>query len=100
MARYINENTLDPHSGNLKLRLDDESHYPVLSDAKRPCCGLCRWVEKLRDIRVRGANVVSCDKCWVSLCISCFKPFHTIADIKKLKEKVLENKEIKKEKED
>jgi hypothetical protein len=80
--RRINDVALDPHNGSLRRCLDDEMHYPVKADAKRPYCSLCRWAERDHDHKMRS-NIVSCDKCSVSLCISCFKPFHTISTISK-----------------
>ena len=89
-ARRINDAALDPQNGSLRRRLDDDMHYPVKADAKRPCCSLCRWAEQDRDHKMRS-NIVSCDKCGVSLCINCFKPFHTISTVSKLRSEVKKN---------
>ena len=83
----INDTTLDPLKGTLWMRLDDDSHYPVLPNAKRPCCRLCQWVETAWDKNKVISNVLFCDKCHVSLCVACFKPFHTISDVKKWSQK-------------
>jgi hypothetical protein len=58
-------------------------------------CSLCHWAMKektSRDkCRVGGVHVGTCDKCNVSLCLSCFKPFHTISDIERLRSDVRKN---------
>ena len=92
-ARRVNDSTLDPRSGVLRGRLDDDVHYPIPPpDAKRPCCSLCQWVQKTREQKNRS-NISYCEKCNVSLCVLCFKPFHTISDVKKLKSQVRDNME-------
>jgi hypothetical protein len=82
-AQRVNDIVLDLHNGSLRRYLDDDIHYPVIADAKRPCCSLCRWAKQDHNFEMRS-NIVSCDKCSVSLCKSCFKPFHTISSISKL----------------
>jgi len=92
-ARRINEVSLDPLSGALWIWLDDHVHYLVLPAAKWPCCSLCWWVEPNWDAnREWCLNIGTCDKCNVSLCISCFKPIHRISDLKKLKNEVMKSK--------
>jgi len=41
--------------------------------------------------RIRGVHVSRCDKCNISLCLACFKPIHTISDVKQLKSDVKKN---------
>ena len=98
-ARKVSDATLDATSGELRIRIDNDFHYPVPPGSnKYPPCSLCRWALKdgnSRDARVRGASVTTCDRCNVSLCISCFKPFHTIADVNKLKSEVKKRNEAK-----
>jgi hypothetical protein len=47
-ARKVSDASLDPNNGALRIRLDDDQHFPVNPTTKRPCCSLCRWVEKER----------------------------------------------------
>jgi hypothetical protein len=98
-ARKFTDVTLDATSGELKIQLDNDFHYPVPPGSnKYPPCSLCRWVLKdgnSRDTRTRGASVTTCDWCNVSLCISCFKPFHTITDVNKLKSEVRKRNETR-----
>jgi hypothetical protein len=43
-GRKVNDKTLDPTSGDLKIRLDADFHYPVPPGKnKYPPCSLCRW---------------------------------------------------------
>lgn len=79
----VSNASLDPNSGTLRIRLDDDQHFPIIPTSKRPCCSLCRWVEQEKDVKNRSGIVV-CDKCKVSLCIDCFKPFHTVSSVSKL----------------
>jgi hypothetical protein len=95
----VTDSTLDPTSGELKVRLDNDFHYPTPPPGnKYPPCSLCRWALSdgtSRDTRVRGASISTCDRCNVSLCLSCFKPFHTITDVAKLKSEVRKRHESK-----
>lgn len=98
-GRRVNDTTLDPVKGDLSFRLDADFHYPVPHpEGKYPPCALCRWAlqdDDSRDNRVRGASVSCCDKCNVSLCIRCFKPFHTITDVGKLRSEIKKNNKEK-----
>ncbi len=99
----VNDKTLDPTTEDLKIHLGADFHYPVpLGKNKYLPCSLClcRWALQdgsSRNNRVRGASISTCDKCNVSLCISCFKPFHTITSVDKLGSEVKRNEELKKE---
>jgi hypothetical protein len=95
-ARKVSDASLDPNNGALRIRLDDDQHFPVNPTTKRPCCSLCRWVEKEKDVKNRS-GIVLCDKCQVSLCIDCFKPFHTVSSVSKLRSEVVKNKLQEKE---
>jgi Transposase IS4 len=90
-SKKVSDASLDPNNGSLCIRLDDDQHFPVIPTSKRPCCSLCRWVEQEKDIKNRSGIVV-CDKCQVSLCIDCFKPFHTVSSVSKLRSEVIKNK--------
>jgi ribosomal protein L37AE/L43A len=88
MAR-VNDAALDPTTGALKGRLDENYvHYPEPSTAKQPCCSLCHLVHPNRNVRTY-TDVFQCDICKAHLCIKCFKPFHTIASVGNLKSQVL-----------
>ncbi len=99
-GRKVNDSSLDPTSGELKIRLDVDFHYPITpASNKYPPCSLCHWALKdgdSRNSRVRGSSISTCDRCNVSLCISWFKPFHTITDVNKLKSEVKKRNEAKK----
>lgn len=94
-GRKVNDGSLDSTSGDLRMRLDADFHYPIpLPKNKYPPCSLCRWALKdgsSRDNRVQGASVSTCDKCNVYLCLACYKPFHTIMDVEKLRSEVRKN---------
>ena len=95
-GKRVNDATLDPISGDLCIHLDNDFHYPIVPDTKnKPCCSLCQWAQPNGNNRnewVRGASVTSCDKCNVCLCVSCFKPFHMLPDVKTLKSQIAKNK--------
>ncbi len=66
-GRKVNDKTLDPTSGDLKICLDADFHYPVPPGKnKYPPCSLCHWALQdgaSRNNRVRGASISTCDKC-------------------------------------
>jgi len=96
-SKKVSNASLDPSNGALRMRLDDDQHFPIFSTiTKRPCCSLCRWVEQEKDIKNRS-GIIACDKCNVFLCIGCFKPFHTVSSVSKLRSEVLKNKQVSKE---
>jgi hypothetical protein len=88
-ARAVNESSLDPKVGALKGRLNDNYvHFPEPSTAKQPCCSLCRFVAPNKNVRTY-TSVFQCDICKVHLCVTCFKPFHTVTSVKNLKSQVI-----------
>jgi hypothetical protein len=87
-AECVKDKSLDPVSGSLRARLNSDYHYIQPSDAKYPVCALCRWAHGDHSQRVRGRIVGCCDKCEVNLCLGCFKMFHTISNVNKLKSEV------------
>jgi len=95
----INNKSLDPTTGDLRIRLDADFHNPVPPcKNKYPPCSLCCWALQdgsLRNNRVQGAYISTCDKCNVSLCLSCFKPFYTVTNVDKLRSEVKKNEELK-----
>ena len=88
-APRVNDASLDPTSGTLCGRLNDNFlHYPEASTVKQACCSLCRLVNPNKNVRTYSL-VFQCDQCMVHLCVACFKPFHTIASVKHLKSHVM-----------
>lgn len=91
----VNDKTLDATVGDLKLRLDTDFHYPILPGInKYSPCRLCRWAlqdGKERHNQCHGASISTCDRCTVLLCLSCFKPFHTITNVDKFKPEIKKN---------
>jgi hypothetical protein len=92
-AKHVNNNSLDPVTGSLRDRLGTNFHYIVPSHSKDGVCSLCRWAHSTnqndRKERVRGKSIGLCDKCGVNLCIKCFKIFHTIGNVEKLRSEAL-----------
>lgn len=93
-AKRVNDSSLDPSLGALRDRLSSEYHYIEPSKSKDPVCSLCRWAGSSKgsdrmESRVRGKSIGSCDKCGINLCLKCFKPFHTIGNVGKLRSEVL-----------
>jgi len=89
----VTDASLDPINGSLRERLNEfADHYPERSKLKAPCCSLCRLVDNQKFY----TGVVCCDICKVHLCIDCFKPFHSISSVKKLKMQVGKNIEERK----
>lgn len=87
----VNDAALDPKNGSLKHRLySNLDHLPEESSSQRPRCALHRWsgggVDLAADVR---ANVVYCATCNINLCVKCYQTFHTISDIKRCKQSIL-----------
>jgi hypothetical protein len=82
-AVAVNDDSMDPRTGKLRNRLiaGHGLHMPEESthDAK---CGLHFWATRERK---RGGKVLNCSTCKVSLCINCFKLFHTVQEADDLK---------------
>jgi len=86
-ATRVNNSMLDPTHGTLKIQLSDDSHWHVHSTAKDAICSLHQWA--LGCARTKHHNsIMHCDHCNVNLCLVCFKIFHNISDVKKLKSEV------------
>ena len=84
-APRVNDKTLHPENGSLRLRLDHYGvfHCAIAPHSKRPACQLHRWAIG-REIGSHGQmrdNIVCCSACHVNLCPQCFKTFHTVADL-------------------
>ena len=70
---------LDPYSGCLRCRLDHNlNHLPIKNDKPKNNCQLHYWANKQK---VR-AQLMKCGTCNVTLCITCYKIFHEVAQLK------------------
>ena len=85
-APYVNDASLNPLHGKLKIRLDHtQEHFPN-DDVRQTytlCCALHRWASS--DGRQKRERVEVCTSCKVALCMSCFRKFHVVEDVTKLK---------------
>ena len=82
--KRINESTLDPFKGSLKMRLDHThvQHWPCPVTKKDTSCQLHYWATGKRCRK----QMVQCELCEVTLCVKCFQPFHTEPKIGKKQE--------------
>ena len=84
----INDRTLHPINGNLKMRLNySVQHLPEISCSKNPRCALHRWARNRTGAAVMR-DVVVCSVCRVHLCIKCFGIFHKEANILDKKDQI------------
>ena len=96
-APTINDKTLDPDQGELRIRLSTKYfHCPVRPKAKDPSCQLHRWASNNPAHKTRG-GIICCDCCNVNLCLDCFDLYHSINDVERLRSeviKVIRNKKV------
>ena len=79
-ATSFNEKTLHP-TGKLSCRLNTSvQHFLECSPVRRRQCQLHRWARGREGKEERG-SILTCSICRVHLCISCYKLFHTEANI-------------------
>lgn len=73
--------SMHPRTGNLSIRLNRYApHFPVPATKNNPTCSLHQYL--FEDPLCQERNqVMECDICNVSLCVFCFKIFHTVADL-------------------
>lgn len=77
----IDDKTIDPISGTLRRRFNTAvQHFPEKPSGKRARCQLHRWARNREGPEV-FATVTTCSVCRVNLCLSCYKLFHTEANI-------------------
>jgi hypothetical protein len=78
----LTTHTLCPHNGKHRdrLRISFGDHFPEKALSYERHCGLCMWATKGRN----RSNILHCSTCNVHLCITCFKAFHCIRDVKDL----------------
>ena len=86
-APYVNDASLHPLHGKLKIRLDHtQEHFPN-DDVRQTytfCCALHRWATAPKRVQKRD-RVVLCVTCRVALCMQCFRKFHVIHDVDRLR---------------
>ena len=79
-AVQFTDKTLEP-GGILSVCLENTlTHFPVPAkqDAK---CQMHRWV----GFPNKRSNLMSCEDCHVSICLQCWKQFHTVKDLAGIK---------------
>jgi len=92
-APRVNDNSLDPHKGALRSRLNHLAnfHCPKEPTCKIPSCALHRWLlGRSNESHGQTRNkIVTCTLCQVNLCIPCFRTFHTVADLQSQREELI-----------
>lgn len=89
-CRTLNKTTLS--NGNFDTRLilsDDCTHLPAPALSKYSECQLHKWADK----RTRK-QIAYCSDCNVCLCIQCYKAFHTVLDLRRVKNDLENDKDI------
>ena len=79
-------------NGNFDNRLilsDDCTHLPAPASSKYSECQLHKWAEK----RTRK-QIAYCADCNVCLCIQCYKAFHTVLDLRRVRNDLENDKDI------
>jgi len=77
----------DMYSQANTRRLNDELQHlaePESRNTGGKCCSLCRYATGKK----YSAQLLTCKDCNVSLCMWCFKPFHTLTDLTKEKRRL------------
>lgn len=73
----VTDESLAP-DGALRIRLQRGEHWPVMNEEKKePRCQLHYWATDLK----HRAQLMFCQTCEVTLCLQCFKLFHTVEDL-------------------
>ena len=73
----MTDDSLAP-DGALRIRLQPGEYWPTShQDKKEPRCQLHHWAT---DTKYR-AQLMFCQTCKVTLCLKCFKLFHTVEDL-------------------
>jgi hypothetical protein len=91
-AKRMNDNSLDPARGSLRMRLDcGLDHIPEIKKGTRARCQLHRWAigRDAKGAEVRGNSIMKCQTCKVNLCSACWKIFHKKANILSEKANIL-----------
>ena len=78
----LTENTLDPYIGQLRCRLDHSlNHLPSLNDKPESNCQLHYFLVKKK----YKAQLMKCQTCNVLLCLHCYKKFHEVPVLKRVR---------------
>ena len=89
-CKTFNQNSLTNGSFDKRLILSDEyTHLPVPAKSKHSECQLHKWSNK----RTRK-QIAFCADCTVCLCIQCYKAFHTVHDLRRVKSDIQNDKDI------
>jgi len=80
-CKTLNKNSIANGSFDKRLVLSDEyTHLPAPAMSKHSECQLHKWADK----RTRK-QIAYCADCNVCLCIKCYKIFHTVLDLQRVK---------------
>ena len=86
----LNKYSLEAGSFNKRLILkDDYTHLPAPAVSKHSECQLHKWANK----RTRK-QIAYCADCNVCLCIKCYKVFHTVADLNRIKSDIQNDRDV------
>ena len=89
-CRSLNQAALDKGCFDSRLILNDEkTHLPVVPSSGHSDCQIHKWAGK----RTRK-QVAYCPDCNVCLCIRCYKIFHTVLDLRRVKADIENDKEV------
>ena len=80
----VSDTTLHPEDGKLKRRLEAGDHWPLPNVVKDPICQMHFWATQKKYRK----QTMYCAKCGVTLCLICYKKFHTISHLVDMKEKI------------
>ena len=75
--------SLSPEDGYFKVRLNTQQDHLPEDISGRVRCALHRWAGK--DV---WSRIAYCPTCNVSLCMECYKKFHTISDLVRLEKSI------------
>ena len=90
MCRTLNQGSLSNGSFDKRLVLSDEyTHLPAPAVSKYSECQLHKWADK----RTRK-QIAYCSDCNVCLCIHCYKAFHTVLDLRRVKNDLENDRDI------
>ena len=86
----LNQFSLEGGSFDNRLILrDDYTHLPAPAISKHSECHLHKWADK----RTRK-QIAYCADCNLCLCIKCYKVFHTVVDLNRIKNDIQNDKDI------
>ena len=80
----VSDTTLHPEDGKLKRRLEAGDHWPLPNVVKDPICQMHFWATQKKYRK----QTMYCAKCGVTLCLICYKKFHTISHLVDVKAEI------------